>query len=911
MSEPTVDRFHRLEALFRRASELDPAIRSEFLAVECAEDVELREEVEELLALESTAESQLGAAVDSGLDLLAIASPLPDRLGPYRLVGELGKGGLGTVFLAERDDAQFEMEVAIKVVRPEMRTPDLEHRLRRERQILAGLEHPNIARILDGGTTEAGVVYLVMERVEGEPIHHFCRRGGLSVRRKLELFRKVCDAVHYAHRSLVLHRDIKPSNILVTEDGTPKLLDFGIAKGLAVDRHKVAGADSGGGAETLPGAGLLTPEYASPEQVLGQPLTTASDVYSLGALLYELVTGRRPYALEGLRPSQVEAVVCELVPPPARERAADGGLAPDWGGDLDLILAMALRKEPDRRYASVEQLAGDIDRYLREMPVIARRDSLPYRAVKFVRRNRLGVLVALTVLTILLGAVAVTSHQARVAERERARAEASLELAQEERERAEEVADFLVDLFEINDPGRARGESVTAREVLDQGARRLRWQLRNRPELRTLMLSTIGRVYRQIGLLDASETLIEETLSVRRRDLDADSPELIEALREFGLLRWEQAELNESLALLREALALEGQARGLTPAYAEILQDVALVLSDRGESGRTELERALEIRRREFGDGSAQMADTEDRLAQVAYREGDLARAETLARRALEGRRRSLGDVHPELAASLNNLAAILQAQGQFADADLLSLEALEMRRRLYGDHHGAVIQSLTNHAVSLATQRRFPEAEARFQEALRNALLTYGDDHIMVADIHYNLARLSLMRGDRAAAQREHRRALEIRRERLEPSHPMIAQSLSALAGALSVDEPREAEALYRTAVSLQRQHLDTDDPRRSYPLLGLGLLLCPRSPAAGAPLLEEARTIRSRGFPAGHWLIAVAEAELGSCLGAVDRTRSLELLTGAVASLEAALGEQDPRTSRARGQLAAVGGD
>ncbi|MEO1365636.1 MAG: serine/threonine-protein kinase, partial [Acidobacteriota bacterium] len=669
-AQPAVERFRRLEELFRRAGELRGAARSAFLDAECP-DADERREVEELLELESTADAELGAAVESGLGLVGRALSAPDRLGPYRVAGELGRGGLGTVYLADRDDAQFEMQVAIKVVRPEVRTADLEQRLRRERQILAGLEHPNIARILDGGTTDDGVVYLVMERVDGQPISHYCRDRGLSVDERLRLFHTVCGAVHHAHRSLVLHRDLKPSNILVTDDGVPKLLDFGIAKDLPGDEPAV-GDVTGAGAETRPGARLLTPEYASPEQVLGRTLTTASDVYSLGVLLFELVTGRRPYDLEGLRPSEVERVVCEVAPAPARQQARDRGVKTTWGEDLDVILAKALRKEPERRYASAEQLAGDVDRYLRQLPVIARRDSVAYRATTFVRRNRFGVATAALVLAVLLAAVVITRQQARVAERERARAEANLASAQAQRERAEEVAGFLVDLFEINDPGRSRGETVTAREVLDQGAARIGWQLRERPQLRTTMMTTIGRVYRKLGLLDASEGLVEEALEIRRRDFDEGAPEWVGGLRELGLLRWEQGDFDVALELLREALALEDRYRGPTPVYAETLQDIALVLSIRGERGQEELEKALEIRRREFGADSPEVAETLDRLAQVAYRFGELDAAEPVAREALEYRRRTFGGDHPDVAESLNNLAAIVQARGEVPDAAAL-----------------------------------------------------------------------------------------------------------------------------------------------------------------------------------------------------------------------------------------------
>ncbi|MEM8933230.1 MAG: serine/threonine-protein kinase, partial [Acidobacteriota bacterium] len=481
-----VEHFRRVEALFDRASELPENRRAAFLNAECGDDAALRAEVADLLGFDSDAESRLGAAVGAGLEWIADGPPPPERLGPYRVIEEIGRGGLGTVYLGERDDAQFRMQVAIKVVRPEMRTPELERRLRRERQILAGLDHPNIARILDGGTADDGAPYLVMERVDGELITDYVRRARLSTRRRVELFRTVCDAVHFAHRNLVLHRDLKPSNILVADGDVPKLLDFGIAKVLHGDAPEVL-AD---GARTLtrPGMRPLTPEYASPEQVLDQPLTTGSDVYSLGVLLYELITDERPYTIDDPRPTEIERIVCTVEPERPRVIARRRGERPAWGEDLDNIVAMALRKEPERRYASVEQLSEDLRRYLLDLPVLARRDSVGYRTVKFFRRHRVPVIAAALVLATLIAAVVVTSRQARVADRERQRAEANLALAEEQRQSAEEqrrsaeeVADFLVELFEISDPSRSRGATVTAREVLDQGAKSLGWDLRDRP----------------------------------------------------------------------------------------------------------------------------------------------------------------------------------------------------------------------------------------------------------------------------------------------------------------------------------------------------------------------------------------------------------------------------------------------
>ncbi|MEM6793123.1 MAG: serine/threonine-protein kinase [Acidobacteriota bacterium] len=894
------ERFRRLETLFVRASELAGEARREFLAAECADDPALRSEVEALLAAEPAAEAQVSAAVASGLRLLS-AEPgaPPQRFGPYRLVGELGRGGLGTVYLAERDDAQFEMQVAIKVVRPELRTPELVRRLRQERQILAALKHPNIARILDGGTTEDGVVYLVMEKIDGEPIDRYCRRLRLSARRRLELFISVCGAVHHAHRSLVLHRDLKASNILVTEEGVPKLLDFGIAKGLEGESSPAPESDPlgepdgearvtssppsagpgagsegparrGSGVETLEGERLLTPEYASPEQLLGEPLTTASDVYSLGVLLYELITGARPHALEGLSLEEAKRAVREQTPPPASERArALGGESGRWGGDLDAILAMALRREPERRYASAEGLAGDLERYLVHLPVLARPDTLPYRVGKFARRNRLGVVAASLVMAILVAAVAVTGSQARIAQRERARAEQSLAIAERQREKAEEVAEFLVDIFELSDPGRARGETVTAREVLDLGARRIDGQLRERPLLRTALMSTIGRVYRQLGLLEPSEELLSEALAIQRRDLEPGDPERISVLQELAMVHLERGEADRALGLLREALDLEDRFRGPTPAYAELLQSLATVLDEQGQSGRSELERALEIRRRSFGEGSAEVAETLDRLGHAAYLEGEIEEAETLTRQALSDRRDALGADHPDVARSLNNLAAALLARGEAREASELFAEALTLRRRLYGEAHGATIQSLTNLATALAAEGLWGEAEGLLEDAVDAAVDLYGEEHSTVADALYGLGRMSLKQGELPAAQRSHRRALEIRRAVLEPEHPDLAQSLMARGRSWFEDDPRRAEGLLRQAVEHQRQHLAAGDIRRSFPLLHLGRLMCLRagSRAEGRERLEEARDLRRGALPQNHPALTAAEAALEAC--------------------------------------------
>jgi tetratricopeptide (TPR) repeat protein/tRNA A-37 threonylcarbamoyl transferase component Bud32 len=367
----THERWQQIQDLFYAAADLPPKRRTDYLREACKGDESLMRHVEDLIASEREAEGFLdGALRESASHIIGVR--INERLGPYRITGELGQGGMGHVYLAERDDQQFHKQVALKLIRSNGAPARLVERFRAERQILATLEHPNIARLLDGGTSGESP-YLVMEYVDGEPIDRYCQRHALSIRDRLQLFRSVCEAVAYAHRSLIIHRDIKPSNILVTADGVPKLLDFGIAK-LVKDDAVPDGL-------TRPLERLMTPAYASPEVVRGERVTTTADVYSLGALLYELLTERAPFHLSSSQAAEVERVICVEEPP------KPGALDRRLRGDLENMIGMAMHKEAVRRYASVEQLIADIDRYLTGYPVAARKERL-YRSAKFLRRNR-------------------------------------------------------------------------------------------------------------------------------------------------------------------------------------------------------------------------------------------------------------------------------------------------------------------------------------------------------------------------------------------------------------------------------------------------------------------------------------------------------------------------------------------
>ena len=412
------DRWQHLEDLFHAALDRPASERDRFLAEACADDQELRAEVERLLKADQQASAFIDNAASSVERVAASVLPNGRQVGAYRVVRELGRGGMGAVYLGERADAQFDMRVAIKLIKRGMDTDSVLQRFRHERQILAALEHPNIARLLDGGTTDEGLPYFVMEYVDGQPIDEYCRAHRLSLEQRLDLFRHVCGAVSYAHQHLVVHRDIKPSNILVTADGIPKLLDFGIAKLLESGDEALTLATEAGGQ-------VMTPQYASPEQLRGERVTTVSDVYGLGVLLYELLAGARPYDVIGKSSDEIRQIVTSdvLRPSAMAARGSDDLLARRLRGDLDTIVLTAMRTDPAERYGSVALLADDVRRYVEGLPVVARGDSWTYRTARFIRRRKLGVAAAAAIVISLIGGVIATSWQARVARAERVRAE--------------------------------------------------------------------------------------------------------------------------------------------------------------------------------------------------------------------------------------------------------------------------------------------------------------------------------------------------------------------------------------------------------------------------------------------------------------------------------------------------------
>jgi eukaryotic-like serine/threonine-protein kinase len=861
--------------------ELPPEARATRLADPHAGDPEVRTEAGRLLELEGAAEGFFSRPLAAlGARLLSPDSERPpERIGPYRVLREVGRGGMGAVYLAERDDGQFRMRVALKVIRSWGDPGEIRRRFLAERQILASLDHPRIARLLDGGIDTEGDPFLAMEYVEGEPIDRYCASRRMSVPSRLRLFLQVCEAVDHAHRHLIVHRDLKPSNILVTSDGAVKLLDFGIAKLLQPT------LDPGERGDTATRLRALTPEYASPEQVRGERVTTASDVYALGVLLYELLTGVRPYAPSVRTPHELERAVCEAHP--TRPSTAAGRR--ELRGDLDDIVLKALRKEPERRYPSAALLRDDLERHLGGLPVRAREGSRTYRARKFVGRHRAGVAaVALVALSLVTGA-GMAAHQARVASAEARRAEA--------------VTEYLVSVFSVADPNLSNAAEVTARDLLEQGARRVEAELGSDPGLQAEMMLILGGIHRRLGLLDPAERLLQGALERRRARHGSGHPGIPEALDELALLAMDRGLPEDAELLHNEALELRRtRFRAGHPEVATGMRHLAAVLTAQARYDEAEplLREALAIDRRALGDDDPQVARDLGALATLLRGRGELDGAMEAAAEALRIHLLRHGPEHLETATAMNNLALLHRDLGRIDTAAELYREVLDFDIRRLGEEHRYTLTVMNNLAGVLREQGDVAGAEAHFRRILEIGTRVFPDPHPFIATVLNNLAGLLREIGALEESEVLFRRALESFRTVYGDEHPSVGTAHAVLAGTLHRrGEHREAELLYREALLRLEESVGPQHPRTAAALLGFGRLLTDVGRAGEAePLLRRAVDVRRQRLAEDHWQIADAEGALGSAL--LDLHRPVEagpLLRRAADRLEGVRGIDQQR--------------
>jgi len=737
LSDLGAERWARLRALFEQVAEQDEDARRARIAVIRRDDPELADRLEELLeadAREASLDFSGVVAAGAGAWLEEIEptssrEALPAKLGPWRLGALLGRGGMAEVFAAERVDGQFEQRAALKLLKRGMDSKEIVARFLRERRILARLEHPAIARILDGGLAPDGRPYLVMERIDGEPITEWCETQAAPLERRLRLLVDTCRAVAAAHRLLVVHRDLKPSNILVSADGAVKLLDFGIAK--LLDPEELDGA------ATRTEQRVLTPAYAAPEQILGEPITTASDVYSLGVLAYELLTGRLPHR-RGRRSAGelVSRAAAESIERPSaavlmEDGDATGSRRLDAGerrrrserlrGDLDTILLTALRREPERRYGSVEALAEDLERYLDGRPIAARADNLAYRARKFIGRHRVGVAAAALALAALLAALGLALQQAHRAERAAAAARSEATRAEQQAHRAERARDLLASVFEAADPVRAQGHPPSARQLLDEGARRVDRELGDEAGLHGEMLDLLAGLYRKLGELEPAEQLARRALELRRAAAGPDSPEVGRSLQTLGWTLLNEGKLDPAREALERSVEILDRTGGEDEVAAADAREplVELEFSASGPPAALPVaEKRLEIYRRRLGDGDPKTAIAWNDIGVIDQALGRFDDAEAAFRRSLEVLDVELSGDDPRRAYPHNNLIPILINRGHFDEAEREARTALEIRERSLGPSHPDTGWTVAQSANIYIAQERWEEALAAAERA-------------------------------------------------------------------------------------------------------------------------------------------------------------------------------------------------
>ena len=876
--EFSAERWALVERLFDEAMELQAHSRHEFLRNACEDDTELLSYLQGLVADNSSVEADIEQTI---VDTLTRAFGEPDgdgdsirgeMIGPYRVERLIGAGGMGMVYLAERADQQFEQQVAIKLGRHRLVDPQTELRFRNERQILADLDHPNIGRLLDGGTTRDGTPYLVMEFIDGVRIDTYCDTNALGIVERLRLFQTICAAVHHAHQNLIVHRDIKAPNILVTDDGTPKLLDFGIAK-----LTDTAGTMTDG--ITREGAVILTPENAAPEQVMGQTATTATDTYALGLLLHVLLTGLRAHPIdETMTPREFAELICSRsVPRPSQrlvaeydearnsgddaalhalERmAADRRSRPDklarrLRGDLDTIILNALRKDPLRRYRSVSALSDDIELHLKSMPIVARADSWGYRTSRFLKRHYAAVSAAAAVGIMLLSfSVVVFLQNQRIAE---------------ERDTAREVSQFLEDIFMSQDPARARGADVTADEILAAGAERIQQDLGGRPEIQSTLMGTIGRVYYSLGAYEPSIEMLEEALRLREQTYGRTHPSVAVARNDLAETLIRLAQYDRAQALLLAALDANRTHPETSPAIARNLFNLAETYLATGDldAAETVAEESIGLLTRLGPDFKLELAEAKSLLARTLQVSGDLDRAERLLADAIELVEDSGGQDHPLMAYYLQNLGVLQRSRGELAAAEKTLERAIEATRRILGDKHDLLASTLLDQGRLLHDRGKLQDAEFSIREALALDTELLGADHPSVA---YDLTILGMLLHDKtdfASAEAELTRALAIYEQNLGMQSQYTASVLTEL-GAVMNSTGRAEDAL---------------------------------------PVLERALEIREKDYPPEHRLVAGTRAELGDAMARLGRFAEAEpLLLDSVAALQETTGRRKDRAKAA----------
>jgi eukaryotic-like serine/threonine-protein kinase len=815
-------RWQRIQTLFHEAADLPPAQQHAFLQENCGDDQALVAEVVQLLREDAEASSMLERDVAHvAHEVLGDGStPAGEQFGRYRIKRTLGAGGMGIVYLAERE--HLGSLVAIKILRDAWLSPARRERFTFEQRTLAQLNHPYIARLYDADTSPDGTPFFVMEYVEGVPLTAYCTQHRCSIDDRLKLFREVSEAVVYAHQHALIHRDLKPSNILVKEDGTVRLLDFGIAKQLEVLGEAVD--------QTMTGLRLMTPAYASPEQIRGQQVGIQTDVYSLGVVLYELLSGRLPFDLSSKTPAQAEKVLTEQEPERpslVANRAAGQSDQTDefpsassslWS-DLDVLCLTAMHKDLRRRYASAEALLRDVDHYLKGEALEAQPDSARYRMRKFVTRNRRAVTAAAAAVVLTAGLITFFTVALAIA-RNAALAQAA---------RTQRIQKFMTNLFQGGDEVAGPADSLRVVTLLDRGVQEAQ-SLNAEPVVQAELYETLGGIYQKLGKLDQANTLLQSALDSHKSHSGRDSPEVAQTLVAIGQLRSDQAQLDDAEKFTGQGLQMA--LRHLPadhPAVVKAMISYGRVLAQRGSYDHAiqVLNNAVNIESQP-GRSASDLVNSLSALAEANYSAGHYPVADSLYRRVLEMHRKMYGERHPAVADDLGNIAAIQQDLGFYTEAEKFDRQALDITQGYYGKEHPKSAINLTMLGRALEFENKFDDSDAALKQALAIQERVYGPVHPSVAETLNELAANESMRNDMDGAIVQFRRVAEIYRSIYGDHHYLVAIALANVASQyMDKKDYASAEPIFRDVIRRLTEVLPPDNVNTGIARIKLGRTL------------------------------------------------------------------------------------